>query len=202
MLSYMGNWVWYHHDYSIQSEIFLRLHAKGFNQSINWFEQDCVDFSPASFYRAMNHSHFPEEIEEKLVGRCKIPTDNIYSVFNQDWPFCLRTLYVTIVSISQKLHTGTCISLIQQFCNIYKKKKRSGDPTYTNRSTFTCMEWCDEQLKTIISIPSVWFESESKGIPCWHVTSHWFSLPTKDPGQTYHTNQSDAELHSSCYKYC
>lgn len=108
----------------MQSAIFLRLHAEGFNQSINWFEQDCVDFSPASFYRAMNHSHFPSEIE-KLVGRCKIPTDNIYPVFNQDWPFCLRTLYITIVSISQKLHTGTgtCISLIQQFCNIYKKKK-------------------------------------------------------------------------------
>lgn len=29
--------------------------AKGFGQAINWFEVDSVDFSPVSFYLALNH---------------------------------------------------------------------------------------------------------------------------------------------------
>lgn len=39
------------HDYFLQTVIFLRLVAKGFDQSTNLLELDSLDFSPVSFNR-------------------------------------------------------------------------------------------------------------------------------------------------------
>lgn len=55
--SYTGIWVWHHHDYFVQSVIFLDFFSI-FHLSLNWLELVYVDYTPISLYRTMNHIWF------------------------------------------------------------------------------------------------------------------------------------------------